>query len=633
MGVRATTSHASAVQQASLDAIVTEMVELYNSIFGSNASIDEIYRKITGTMGDHANDVKKTSHLWKDRKAKAWASKLADDQWKSLPDDELLSILDGERDDWISAAGGEDRWHKLNAEERDGLIKATRAKTMSKLAADRMASLPEEDQTVIRLFIHSGCGAHKLSNIFKYGADAMHTSWPEGEGPILLFNKDNQALMDDHNNADDDDADDPGYGDSQRRVIASSHGGGVKVTSLAGGIFNHKDSKKGHQQVHLTYIKMETGSSAPFKTSDNRYASHGIASSELVTRKETYLKFLEMIRDSKDDMRWSNMEKNVDKGLRDPATFTELCAMSLFMECFYHPAFKALRSEEAGLQGNALDQGAFYERVVEFLGAVARDPEMILGNTSHRIATLDGEPWNRPDAVDAVRKAAPSLPYLRQCVAKFFEGARNACPSFLAEFVEGGDIDRATADERKLAFRPPTNDCSEGDLGGFRLFARNRGTKNPLLYNANRQYHENGTEAWDDWNREHTANISTAVSIEARRRLNSGESDKVLENIVAATCKRAAANRRAQDEQREKEKEENDRLTNIPQQTDLAWPSTRGITKEVLRDQLKKYRQLLGKPEFLGNISGNKESLAEQYTKAVESWINKQTELEGGCAH
>jgi hypothetical protein len=108
-----------------------------------------------------------------------------------------------------------------------------------------------------------------------------------------------------------------------------------------------------------------------------------------------------------------------------------------------------------------------------------------------------------------------------------------------SKFVEGGDIDRATADERKLAFRPPMNDCSEGDLGSFRLFARNRGTKNPLLYNANRQYHENGTETWDDRNREHTAQISTAVSIEARRRLDSGESNKVLENIVATTAERA----------------------------------------------------------------------------------------------
>ena len=66
---------------------------------------------------------------------------------------------------------------------------------------------------------------------------------------------------------------------------------------------------------------------------------------------------------------------------------------------------------------------------------------------------------------------------------------------------------------------------------------------------------------------------------------------------------------------------------------DLAWPSTKGVTKEVSRDRLKRYRQLLDKLDFLGNISGNKESLTEQYKKAVEPWINKQKELEGGRAH
>ena len=84
--------------------------------------------------------------------------------------------------------------------------------------------------------------------------------------------------------------------------------------------------------------------------------------------------------------------------------------------------------------------------------------------------------------------------------------------------------------------------------GSFRLFAQNRGTKNPLLYNANRQYHENSTAAWYDQSIEHSAQISTAVSIEARWQLDSGESNKVLENVVIATCERAVANRQAQTE-------------------------------------------------------------------------------------
>ena len=88
------------------------------------------------------------------------------------------------------------------------------------------------------------------------------------------------------------------------------------------------------------------------------------------------------------------------------------------------------------------------------------------------------------------------------------------------------------------------------------------------------------------------------------------------------------ANRQAQSERQEKENEENERLVKIPQQTDLTWPSTEGVTKEVLKDQLKKYRQLLDKPDFLGNISGNRGSLIEQYNRAVMSWTNQQKEPE-----
>lgn len=116
------------------------------------------------------------------------------------------------------------------------------------------------------------------------------------------------------------------------------------------------------------------------------------------------------------------MEKNVDKGLRDPLTSTELCAMSLFMECFYHPAFKALRGWEADLQGNALDLGPIYEQMEEFLGTVAQDPDIVLGNTTHDTATFDRQPWNRPEAITAAHKAASNLPHLRCCVMKIFEG-------------------------------------------------------------------------------------------------------------------------------------------------------------------------------------------------------------------
>ena len=106
--------------------------------------------------------------------------------------------------------------------------------------------------------------------------------------------------------------------------------------------------------------------------------------------------------------------------------------------------------------------------------------------------------------------------------------------------------------------------------------------------------------------------------------MDTSESNKAFENIVTATHDRAVANRQAQSKRQKKENEENEHLAKSPQQTDFTWPSTKGITKEVLKDQLKKYRQLLDKPDFLGNISGNRESLIEQYNQAVVSWTNQQ---------
>lgn len=114
-----------------------------------------------------------------------------------------------------------------------------------------------------------------------------------------------------------------------------------------------------------------------------------------------YIKFLKIIKDAKDSMSWTNIEKNVYKGLHNPATVTKLCAMSIFMESFYHLAFRTLRSREAGLRGNALEQGPFYDCITEFLGTVAQQPKLILNDT-YRVATFDGKDWNCKEAVDVV---------------------------------------------------------------------------------------------------------------------------------------------------------------------------------------------------------------------------------------
>jgi F0F1-type ATP synthase membrane subunit b/b' len=57
-------------------------------------------------------------------------------------------------------------------------------------------------------------------------------------------------------------------------------------------------------------------------------------------------------------------------------------------------------------------------------------------------------------------------------------------------------------------------------------------------------------------------------------------------------------------------------------------PSRRSIMRMILEGGVLAELQMI-----LGNISGNKESSIEQYTQAVESWMDKQEGPELGCAH
>ena len=48
----------------------------------------------------------------------------------------------------------------------------------------------------------------------------------------------------------------------------------------------------------------------------------------------------------------------------------------------------------------------------------------------------------------------------------FFEAAGKTWQCFTSEFAPGGLIDETTAEEKEVAWMPPTNDANEGALGG-----------------------------------------------------------------------------------------------------------------------------------------------------------------------
>ena len=61
-------------------------------------------------MGDHAHNVSKTSHLWRERKASAVACKLANDRLASFTSEGHAMIKASELEDAILQGGGRDQW-------------------------------------------------------------------------------------------------------------------------------------------------------------------------------------------------------------------------------------------------------------------------------------------------------------------------------------------------------------------------------------------------------------------------------------------------------------------------------------------------------------------------------------------
>jgi len=90
---------------------------------------------------------------------------------------------------------------------------------------------------------------HKELNSCKGGNSSMMAWWAEAglEGPVKLMNRDNTAAAAEGSLA------------AQKRAIDVSGAGGVKATSLAGAIFNHKDDKKGQQDTLQAFLTVKTG--------------------------------------------------------------------------------------------------------------------------------------------------------------------------------------------------------------------------------------------------------------------------------------------------------------------------------------------------------------------------------------
>ena len=67
------------------------------------------------------------------------------------------------------------------------------------------------------------------------------------QGPILLANKDNAAVLEQAEDTEE-------YTAAEQRAHDASAGGGVKLSALAGMVFNNKNDKVGQQDMHQQFF-------------------------------------------------------------------------------------------------------------------------------------------------------------------------------------------------------------------------------------------------------------------------------------------------------------------------------------------------------------------------------------------
>ncbi|KZT19146.1 hypothetical protein NEOLEDRAFT_1078475, partial [Neolentinus lepideus HHB14362 ss-1] len=237
--------------------------------------------------------------------------------------------------------------------------------------------------------------------------------------------------------------------------------GGVKATSIAGLLLNHKDDKKGLQD---TYVLQDR----PVRIIG--YATYFPDTSN--THTLLHREFLEMIKNGKKDRSgFTNLERNLYEALDDIATLTELAVLVLYVQIISHPYMHIVRGEGV----NALDLGPLHRDVRDHLQKIISNPDLVLSpHATYETACLYGEDWETPAVIVRVQEMAPCLPHLRPILVAFCEGALKTWHCFSAEFVEGGAIYSATSEERQRAYAPATNDACEGALGSTRIMLRDK---------------------------------------------------------------------------------------------------------------------------------------------------------------
>ncbi|KAH7903181.1 hypothetical protein BJ138DRAFT_1196105 [Hygrophoropsis aurantiaca] len=502
LGVDSSVNHSSETQLNGWKNKANDLVDLYNESplaqrTQSKLTALEFTRKLKGVNGDHAADQLKTFGLisdWKrDNAYLELGHEILSRELETLPPS-IAAAAARAHDTLIAEAGGQSMWNNLSRAEKETRETHMKYELARKVGEELFTTLTDSERREWTLIVRAGCCMHKELNSVKGGNAAMMGYWEANglEGPILLANKDNAATLQGVSEGS------SSLTAAETRALEVTTRGAVKTTNLAGALFNHKDDKKGLQDSHRQYMQQVKGDSESCTfpdTSNTRYQSHCEAAAELITFLSKYIDLLLLTRDKKEKRTFNHLEANLYAALHDIPTRTELVVLILYAAAVTHPYMRAVRGPGTETI-NVLDLGPLHSRVKEHIQNIIDSPQLLLGpQASYESGALDGKEWEKPAAIAAVRRLAPTLPHLEPVLVTFFKGALVTWNRFTAEYSPGSLIDQLSSTEHESAWMPSTNDANEGALGSMRLHARQKPVESLHQYNSQAMYRRNNTEA------------------------------------------------------------------------------------------------------------------------------------------
>ncbi|KAJ3726828.1 hypothetical protein C8R42DRAFT_574155 [Lentinula raphanica] len=559
LGIALAPDHTSEEQLNGWTAMVHKMYQSYQATpQGQQNPLTEhdFYKKVLGMITDHAADQKKLANLFTELKKSMEQEEHGERAIKNVAPEILIQTITEFNIAKITAVGGPSTWDALSSEEKEHRNEETYRSVLRHYGEQDFQKLTPEQQAEADFFIWCGCCMHKDLNAHKGVTARMAEYWEESgktSPPLILMNKDNAAAAEIVNAA------------AKKRAEQVSARGGIKLTELMGLLLKNTNSKKGQQDQHGIYFKAREhlGFFTHFPdTSNTCYQSHCDGAAEIMVHLPIYRELLEFIRDEKQSAKFNHLEYNIYQALYDIPTLTELAGHTLYGQAVTYPYLRVVRSANA----NHLNLGPIHESLIVHVQNIFHYPELLCGSdSSYLTASLDGKPWERPEAVYAVLAMSSQLPDLIGIVKYLFEGALATWKRFAAEVTDQSLNDGLSSH----LYIPGTNDANESGLSDLRQL-KIRAPNASLEYNNSRMMlKRNGTARYVE------DNLMGEEDQKILRQLERAEeaqgNGKKRRKLIADTSQQKVAVTRAKRAQTQKKKDEkNARLKHCKPLTDVS---------------------------------------------------------------